>query len=91
MFDMVVGAHSHTCSYEACCDRGMDGVTGHDALPVCMVGMQRGHVAVKPDQQRTHSYTPSVSQTPTGLVTTVHKKHMLGVNGVVQKGFILIC
>lgn len=40
MFDMVAETHSYTSSFKACCDRGMDGVTGHDALPVYMVGMQ---------------------------------------------------
>lgn len=28
------------CNFEACCDREMDGVPGHDALPVYIVGMQ---------------------------------------------------
>lgn len=79
VFDMVTGAHLYTCGFDACCDRGMDGVCSHDALPVHMVVMHAGHVAVKPDQQRTHCYTPSMGQTPTGLVTTVHKKHMSGV------------
>lgn len=37
MFDIVSGAHLYMCSFEACCDRGMDGVRSYDALPVHMV------------------------------------------------------
>lgn len=34
------GAHYYTCSFEICCDRGVDGVPSHDALPVNIVGVQ---------------------------------------------------
>ena len=40
MFDTIAEAQWYTCSFEACCDRGEDGVPDRDALPVCIVGMQ---------------------------------------------------
>lgn len=73
---MAVTQLLYTCSFEVCCDRRMDGVPGHDAWSVCVGWMVRGHVAMKPDQQRSHYYTACVSQTPTGLVTTMYKKHI---------------
>lgn len=78
------GAHYYTCSFEICCDRGVDGVPSHDALPVNIVGVQWRHVAVKPDQQLTQCYPPSVSQTPTGPVTTAHNIRIHGITAMVQ-------
>lgn len=53
--------------------RAGTGRRGRDLSVVRIVGTQRRHAAVKPEQQRAHCYTPGVIPTPAGPVTAVQE------------------